>query len=516
MANSAAGRAPASSRAHALALILTLVFGFWLRFRAANHPYISQWDEAYHALVAKNLTAHPLEPTLYEEKVLSASDREWTKARIWLHKPPLPLWLMSASIAAFGENEFFFRLPSVVLDTLSIVMIFLLAEELFGVSCRPAGLLAAFFYAVNPLMIRLVSGRIPNDAVFAATVFFITLTVLLFVVSARRNSRLFAAAAGVSLGLGTLCMSAVALLGLAASLPFLLSVRGVRGSARLLAISFGAFLVAAAPWPLYCQSRWPELWRHESAGHVMRHLSVAIEGHAHAWWWYLKILPPQYGGSAAFIWASVCASLAYAAREASRGKNSGPATVLCWVILPYLFFSVIMTKIYSYVCVATPAICLLWGFAAASLWVAREGRFRTAVLAILLAWGAQTSWVVGERALADYSSCPWNSLYDYPSFRRAMLDLRGAPGRKVILNVGDLKMPQAMYYSGAVAYSDAPSAALVRGLLARGFRVYVLLDENRRGAEEVAALKRGGLFDKIIFLPLPAPAGLDRKHPYEA
>ena len=64
------------------ALGFILLFGLGLRFRAANHHYISQWDEAYHALVAKNLTKHPLEPTLYEEKVLPSDDRVWTQAHI--------------------------------------------------------------------------------------------------------------------------------------------------------------------------------------------------------------------------------------------------------------------------------------------------------------------------------------------------------------------------------------------------------------------------------------------------
>lgn len=508
--------AQASNRAPALALLSILLLGFALRFRAANHPYISQWDEAYHALVAKNMMAHPLEPTLYEETVLPADDRDWTKARVWLHKPPLPLWLMSAGIAAFGENELSFRLPAVFLDTLVILLIFFLAEELFGAARRPAGLFAAAFYAINPFMIRLVSGRIPNDTPNAVTVFFVTLTILLFVVSARRNSRLAAAAAGLALGLGTLCMSAVALLGLAASLPFMLSARGARASARLLAVAFGAFAAAAFPWPLYCLSRWPEVWRHESAAHAVRHLRFVLDGHAHPWWWYLKILPVQYGGSAVFVWASVCFAIVYAVREASREKNRGLATVLCWILLPYLFFSAIATKLYVYVCVAAPALCLLWGFSAVSLWAARDGRYRAAVLAVLLAVGAQTSLVAIERIRADYSICPWNDLYDYPSFRRAMLRLREVPGPKVLLNVGDSKSPQVMYYSGVAAYPEAPSAVVVRGLLGRGYRVFVLVEADKRGADVPRELNAAEFRGKIFFIPVPSPLRLDPKHPYEA
>lgn len=496
-------------------LALILAAGFGLRWRAANHPYISQWDEAYHALVAKNIAAAPPVPVLYAQKILPADDRDWTKAGVWLHKPPLPLWLMAAGIAAFGEDELAFRIPSVVLDTLAILLVYLLALELFGRSTRPAGLAAAALYALNPLMIRLVSGRIPDDSPHVINAFFITLTVYLFAVAARKNSRAHAAAGGLSLGLGTLCMSAVALLGLAAPLPLLLSLRGPRGSARLLAVAFVFFLAAALPWPLYCLSRWPELWRHESALHV-EHLFAALDGHAHAWWWYLRILPVQYGGSAAFVWASTAAAAVYAALEARRRKDAGLASALCWLLIPYIFFSLIATKLYAYVAIAVPAVCLLLGFAAAALWAARTGRFRTAAAAVLLAAGAQASAVAYERAAADYSTAPWNAIYDYPAFRAVMLKLREVPGPKVLLNVGDNKSPQAMYYSRAPAYPEAPTPGVVRDLLGRGIRVFVLVEEDKRGGDVPPALKTREFRGRISYIPVPAPRAFDPRHPYEA
>lgn len=502
-------------RAAAPFLALILAVGFGLRWRAADHPYIGQWDEAYHALVAKNIAANPPVPVLYADKVLPADDREWTKAGVWLHKPPLPLWLMAAGIAAFGDDELSFRIPAVVLDTLAILLIFLLALELFGPGARAAGLAAALLYCVNPLMIRLVSGRIPNDSPHVINAFFITLTVYLFAVAARKNSRAYAAVAGFSLGLGTLCMSAVALLGLAAPLPLMLSLRGLRGSVRLLAVAFLTFLAAALPWPLYCLSRWPELWRHESSLHV-DHLFTTIDGHVHAWWWYLKIFAVQYGGSALFAWASLFAAVAYAAFEVRRGRNPGLASVLAWLLIPYIFFSLISTQLYSYVAIAVPAVCLLLGFAAAALWAARAGRMRTAALGLLLAAGVQTAAVAVERATADYSIAPWNTIYDYPSFRSVMLKLREVPGSKVLLNVKDDKSPQAMYYSQTPSYPDAPTPEVVRGLLARGMRVFVLIEADQHGADVPASLKTTEFRGKISYIPVPAPLAFDPEHPYES
>jgi hypothetical protein len=73
-----------------------------------------------------------------------------------------------------------------------------------------------------------------------------------------------------------------------------------------------------------------------------------------------------------------------------------------------------------------------------------------------------------------------------------------------------------MYYSGVSAYPDAPEAALVRGLLARGYRVFVLVEEEKRGADLPPALRAPEFRGKISFIPLPAPLFRDPSHPYEA
>jgi hypothetical protein len=217
-----------------------------------------------------------------------------------------------------------------------------------------------------------------------------------------------------------------------------------------------------------------------------------------------------------FVWACGAAVLVYAVREAARRSDAGLTAALTWLIIPYVFFSLIATKLYSYVAVAVPAACLLMGFCVASLWAARNGRRRAAVLAVLLVVGAQVGVVAVERLRADYSICPWSDVYDYPSFRRTMLRLREVPGPKVLLNVGDSKSPQAMYYSNAPAYPDAPSAPVVRGLLSRGRRVFVLVEEDKRGADVPRELKAKEFRGRIFYIPLPAPLRHDPKHPYES
>src|SRR5687768_11870528 len=88
-----------------LSLIVLTVGGFVLRLLMTNtDPFIYDWDEQYHALVAKNLADHPGIPKLYSEPLLHPEEMRWDKNHIWLHKPPLFLWLIAMSIKIFGAT----------------------------------------------------------------------------------------------------------------------------------------------------------------------------------------------------------------------------------------------------------------------------------------------------------------------------------------------------------------------------------------------------------------------------
>ncbi|UPT73429.1 MAG: glycosyltransferase family 39 protein [Elusimicrobiota bacterium] len=397
---------------------------------------------------------------------------------------------MAAGFKTFGPHERSFRIPSILLDTLSILLIFLLGREFFGDENDTAGIMAAYLYALNPLMIRLVSGTVPDDSVHVINTFFITLSAYLFAVCARVNRRSWAVAGGVSVGLGTLCLSGIGLLGFAAAIPLLYRSK----AKRLWPYALGAFLLAALPWPLYASSRWPELYRHESALQF-DHLLHALEGHAHAWWWYLKLLPVHFAvvGTGWLVWPALAAVLAYALKKRSPGVQA----LLLWVGLPYVFFSLIATKLYSYPCASVAAVCLLAGLAGAAAW--RRGPLaRGAVALALLALAV-------PRLRADYSAPVWSTTYDYAALRAVSLKIGAEPGKKVVLNVKDHKSAQVMYYSGVPAYPDAPTPALVKDLRARGYRVFVFLEEGERVAAPGALL-----------VPLPAPLAGPVLHPYEA
>ena len=123
----------------------------------------------FHALVAKNLIEHPLEPTLYDQPVLAHDYKVWSQTHIYLEKPPLPMWLMAVSIYCLGPTEWAVRLPSILFSTLSVLLTFLIGRRLFN---RRVGLYAAFFHAIHGMTLELVGGRISNDHIDVIFLFF--------------------------------------------------------------------------------------------------------------------------------------------------------------------------------------------------------------------------------------------------------------------------------------------------------------------------------------------------------
>ncbi len=141
----------------------------------ASDPFLHSWDERYHALVAKNLSYNFWVPTLYDTPILPYDYKDWTSNHIWMHKQPVPLWILSFSLQCFGLNEFALRLPSFILSSVSIFLIYYLAKHIFNVK---VGLMAAYLFSVNGLILELGSGRTATDHIDLFFLFFILLAVV--------------------------------------------------------------------------------------------------------------------------------------------------------------------------------------------------------------------------------------------------------------------------------------------------------------------------------------------------
>ena len=170
------------------ALLGLMISGVLLRVYTSSDFFLHDWDEKYHALVAKNLLLHPLKPTLYDNPILHYDYRNWIANHIWLHKQPIPLWTITISIKFFGVNELAVRIPSIILSTISIPLIFNIGRYLYN---SQVGILSAFFLSINGLIIELSAGRVATDHIDIFFLFFIEVSIFCTILFSKSKKNIY-------------------------------------------------------------------------------------------------------------------------------------------------------------------------------------------------------------------------------------------------------------------------------------------------------------------------------------
>jgi 4-amino-4-deoxy-L-arabinose transferase-like glycosyltransferase len=407
-----------------IALGLLLVVALALRLLAAGNPTLHPWDEAHHALVAKHLVAHPLHPTLFDDPALPHDDADWQRAHTWVHKPPLALWTMALGIAIAGPTPFGARWPSAVLDTLAVLLTFLIGRRLFDAR---VALIAAGAHALLGNALLLVCGFHPTDHVDLQLSFWVELSAYC-ALRATEDGVKWKALFALTTGAALLTKSFPGLLILAV---YALTAPGVRWKrfAEATAIGFTAFLITL-PWSFYVRAHWPALQAME-AKDQLEHLWTVSQGHEGHPLFHLEKLGEMHGVLAYlpvgwFLWRL-------------RGADWKSRFVAAWWLVPLLLFSLSPTKMMNYLAPAAPAVCLMLAvflshaLRGTQLW---RGLALAVTIATLVATGRDV-----ERSLRREPGAE--------EFRATMAAL---PAKTVVLNVKPFL--QAMYFGAHAAYPE--------------------------------------------------------------
>ncbi len=159
-------------------LILIIALGFFLRVISVDKfPAGFNADEA-----AIGYNAYSIIKTGRDEygEILPLSFKSFGD-----YKPGLYFYFVLPFVAALGLNEFAVRIPSVLLGSGMIFLVYLIANQIF--KSRLAALLSALLLAINPWAIHFSRGGWETNA----ATFFITLGVYLFVKGLDKFSYLF-------------------------------------------------------------------------------------------------------------------------------------------------------------------------------------------------------------------------------------------------------------------------------------------------------------------------------------
>jgi 4-amino-4-deoxy-L-arabinose transferase-like glycosyltransferase len=332
------------------AVIALTVFGLPL---AVGLPLVDP-DEGFHAAVAQEMVERG----------------DWITPRFlgepFLDKPALFCWTQAAAIECLGMNVQAVRLPGLLFGPLAMLATGAAGWRMFG---RTVGVIAAMFYATMILPLALTQAPAPD----VALVPWVVLAILLFWESDRARSRrarlVFAAGAGVVLGLACLTkgLVGVALVGVSYG-SYLLVTRRLTVAACLdggLALSVAA--CTAGAWYAAMEVRSPGyLYYYFVERHVLAFDSGTQRHAGGPWWYYVPIL---IGGGLPWV-AYLPSGIrdAWARRNGQRGRpaaNGGLAMVGCWLVGSTLLLSVANSKLVTYVWPVFPSIALLaavaWG-----------------------------------------------------------------------------------------------------------------------------------------------------------
>lgn len=340
-----------------VAFLTILMLGFLLRIFCSLDPCLHEWDERFHALVAKNLIENPLKPTLYNFPFFEYDFKDWQNNHVWLHKQPMTLWGIAFSIKIFGVSPFAVRIPSIILSTLCIWFTFLIGKKMFN---PRVGFWAAFFLSINGLVIEITAGRVTTDHVDLFFMFFIELGILLSVLYKENPKKYLLFLIGINIGAAILCKWLPAFI----VLPVFFVLNFKKGQfisiakelSFILVISFLVFL----PWQIYSSLMFPDEYWWEQLFNVL-HVTEGLDGFGNPWWYFIDM--------ARMVWNE----LIYLAFGwfiyliFKKRKDQKLWAILVWILIPYIFFSMVSTKMQGYVLFTAPAIFIVLGLFAERL-----------------------------------------------------------------------------------------------------------------------------------------------------
>ncbi|NRA11171.1 MAG: glycosyltransferase family 39 protein [Crocinitomicaceae bacterium] len=448
-----------------LSILILVLLGVALRVFAGSDMFIHDWDERYHALVAKNMMDDPFTPMLYQNPILDYKIENWTSNHIWLHKQPLSLWAMSASMSIFGVNEIALRLPSILLSGLGIYLLFAVGKMLFN---KRIGFIAAFLFSIHGLIIELTAGRVTTDHVDVFFLVFILLAVYFSLKFAQQGKIIFNILAGVAISCAILSKWLPALIVLPIWLVIVkdigkLNFKQILGHGFLLVLTL---FIVAAPWQFYTQYYFPIEAAYEKQFNL-KHLTEVIEDQGGPFYYHFDKMRMVYGE---LVYLPVLWLIYLLVK---KWKNTRIRILTIWILVPYLFFSFAATKMQGYTLFTAPALFLLIAFYFHYLkFNLSKFKQKWLVVAVLIALIALPIRFSLERLK------PFNKYERNPAWIVAIkkLDL-GESDKTVIFNTDH--PIEVMFYTDYTAYTQIPSNRILDSLSNQGYKIYFDVGSRR-------------------------------------
>tara|TARA_R110002050_G_scaffold84581_1_gene180642 strand:- start:5948 stop:7402 length:1455 start_codon:yes stop_codon:yes gene_type:complete len=467
-------------------ILFVLVLGLFLLKNAFQPNFLNEWDERFHAVVAKNLTEDPSIPRLYKEAAASSYKYKlWFQTEVWLHKPPLFSYQAALVMKLFGENLVGYRLNGFLTITL-LAFAFYKILRLYKLEVWHALSLsmAAIFSLAFLKLSNGVLGMGQNDLAFILWVSF---------------GVLFAEKARVSEGEKRLrnimwlaLFSALAVLTkfLVGYLPFL--ILGLNAllyrwkTKEWIALFAWALLPALAigSWYAYTYQIAPELTLAELA-YNSRHFSEALEGHEHGPLFHLAWFSKSFIITLAILLSLLIMgsrSNSSAVSSFSRLPKSFYAAIGS-IIFVLLFFTVAKTKLPAFTLVTAPLLMVAIGLLYQQVAISTKVKKYIFVLPFFGVFGG-VQYILAEEHRDPKRECQHHFFTDLGA---------SLPENTVLFNTGAFNHAEAMFYSGFICYTNLPRPIWVKEAASQGYLPYLIVRGDE--SDELLSLFKGRVLE---------------------
>ncbi len=444
------------------AVRLLVLGGLVIRIYMSSDAYLHQWDERYHALVARNMMEAPFSPMLYKDPLLPYNPEDWSKSHIWLHKQPLPLWCMAISMTLFGVNEFSLRLPSVIFSTLGIFLLFFIARYFFN---KKIAFAAAFLFAIHGLILELTAGRVATDHIDIFFLFFIELAIALTICYLKSGQRVFNVLVGVCIGLAVLSKWLPAFIVLPVWAMLLMHQRKSYGTIFKEGIlMFFVSLLVFMPWQIFTAFYYPTETLIEQQ-HNYRHITEVLDKQGGHLLYHFNNMRILFG-------ELVYLPMLWFLYTCFRKRNFKYWALAIWVWVPYLFFTIVKTKMQAYIIFTAPAIMMITAY----FWYflkQNKSNFKYVLpvkilMVLLLALPVRYSL---ERIKPfSFRDNPAN-IRDLKIFAAT----QSFPSEKTVIFGTPIPI-ETMFYTRCTAYDISPDSTTLKELSAKGYSIYFYKD----------------------------------------
>ena len=329
---------------------------------------------------------------------------DWTVPRLdgvrYFEKPVLGYWANALSIRLFGENSFALRLPSALAVGLSALLLFFLIRRFTGDT--PTGLLASgvFLTCAEVFAVGVFSVL---DSLFS---FFVTATIICFyfayTAQTSRKKTIYWTLCGAGCGLAFLTKGFLAFaVPVSVVAPFLLWDRKGKGSGNRIWLAIVTAALVCLPWSIMIYLRENDFWRYFFwEEHVKRALAEQAQ-HEEPFWFYIPVL---LGG--ALPWTLVLPLVVTGLRKI-RITDTSLRLALCWLIFPFLLFSLCRGKLGTYILPCFPAAAALITLGLTKYFATGNHKafdfiLRSSALAILIGAGVFVVFNVAPSSLRIY------------------------------------------------------------------------------------------------------------------